>query len=202
MVLEMPQTRSLDQNYWDMRYLKSETGWDIGTASEPLRQYFDQLTDRNLRILIPGCGNAHEADYLVQKNFTNVSVLDIAPSATDALQQRLGGRAKIWLQDFFDHQAEYDLVIEQTFFCALDPALRSRYAEKMSQLLAPNGKLVGVLFDAPMNENQPPFGGSIDEYFILFEPYFDIQVLAPCYNSIKPRQNTEAFMILTKKMNG
>ncbi len=202
MVLEMPKTSSLDQSYWDMRYLKSEIGWDIGTVSEPLRQYFDQLTDRNSRILIPGCGNAHEADYLVQKNFTNVAVLDIAPSATDALQQRLGGRAKVWLQDFFDHEAEYDLIIEQTFLSALSPTLRTRYAEKMSQLLAPNGKLVGVLFNAPMNENEPPFGGTIAEYRLLFEPYFDIRVLAPCYNSIKPRQNTEAFVILTKKMNG
>jgi SAM-dependent methyltransferase len=198
MVLEKCTKLSLDQAYWDMRYLKSETGWDIGDISTPLRDYFDQLTDRDLRILIPGCGNAYEAIYLVEKNFSRVSVLDIAPTATDILQQQLGGKAKVWLQDFFAHKAEYDLIVEQTFFCSLDPSLRAQYVEKMYELLAPKGKLVGVLFGVPMGKTEPPFGGSLEDYIALFSGYFDIRVMEGCYNSIAPRQGSEIFMILTK----
>ena len=52
------------------------------------------------------------------------------------------------------------VILEQTFFCALDPALRDRYVAHMEQLLAPGGKLVGVLFNDTLNADRPPFGGS------------------------------------------
>lgn len=39
------------------------------------------------------------------------------------------------------------VLMEQTFFCAINPSLRKDYVAKMHELLAPNGKLVGVLFD-------------------------------------------------------
>jgi hypothetical protein len=45
----------------------NETGWDLGQVSPPLKAYIDQLTDKNLRILIPGCGNSYEAEYLLEK---------------------------------------------------------------------------------------------------------------------------------------
>ena len=54
-----------DKEYWNEKYLQGSAGWDIGYASTPLVEYFSQLTDKNLRILIPGCGNAYEAEYLV-----------------------------------------------------------------------------------------------------------------------------------------
>lgn len=33
----------------------------------PLKVYFDQLTNKDLKILIPGGGNSHEAEYLLKK---------------------------------------------------------------------------------------------------------------------------------------
>jgi hypothetical protein len=57
----------LNAVYWDQKYQNQETGWDIGTISEPLKCYIDQLEDKNIRILIPGCGNAYEAKYLIEK---------------------------------------------------------------------------------------------------------------------------------------
>ena len=44
-------------NYWEERYQKQDTGWDIGTISTPLKEYIDQLTDKKCRILLPGAGN-------------------------------------------------------------------------------------------------------------------------------------------------
>ena len=52
------------KNYWTNRYSKAKTGWDIGYPSTPLKTYFDQLENKDLRILIPGAGNAYEAEYL------------------------------------------------------------------------------------------------------------------------------------------
>ena len=55
---------NLNSNYWQTRYLNAETGWDLGKVSPPLQAYIDQLSSQNLKILIPGAGNAYEAEYL------------------------------------------------------------------------------------------------------------------------------------------
>ena len=70
----------LGETYWNNQYEADATGWDLGTVSPPLKEYIDQLTNKDLRILIPGCGNTYEADYLLQKGFTNITVIDIAPA--------------------------------------------------------------------------------------------------------------------------
>jgi thiopurine S-methyltransferase len=102
-------------------------------------------------------------------------------------------------QDFFAFQGTFDLIIEQTFFCALDPSLRKEYAKKMHSLLKSNGKLVGLLFDFPLAEEGPPFGGSKEEYLSYFKPYFSIEILESSYNSIPPRAGRELFIKLIKK---
>jgi hypothetical protein len=53
-----------DKSYWEEKFIKNETGWDIGYVSTPLKEYFDQLTNKDLKILIPGSGNGYEAEYL------------------------------------------------------------------------------------------------------------------------------------------
>ena len=50
-------------NYWEERYQKGETGWDAGKITTPIKEYIDQLTNKNLKILIPGAGNGYEFDY-------------------------------------------------------------------------------------------------------------------------------------------
>ncbi|MCU0386695.1 MAG: TPMT family class I SAM-dependent methyltransferase, partial [Flavihumibacter sp.] len=82
-------------------------------------------------------------------------------------------------------------------FCALDPSLRSQYVNKMSALLAPGGKLVGVLFNRAF-EGGPPFGGSKEEYEQLFAKTFSRRSMEPCYNSIPPRRDAELFIRMEK----
>jgi thiopurine S-methyltransferase len=101
--------------------------------------------------------------------------------------------------DFFNHQGKYDLIVEQTFFCALDPFLRQKYADKMEDLLSEKGKLAGLLFDFELTDVGPPFGGSSAEYLKLFSEKFNINKLERCYNSIKPRSGRELFFIFEKK---
>ncbi len=191
----------MDATYWNNRYLQNQTGWDIGEASTPLKTYFDQLTNKNLSILIPGCGNGYEVGYLLEKGFTNITVVDIAEQATAHLRQKYAAHVdkslQILTQDFFDTYGRYDLVIEQTFFCALHPSQRVAYVDKVFELLKPGGKLVGVLFNRSFDEN-PPYGGSIQEYRQLFGLTFALRVMEPCYNSIPPRKDTEVFIILQK----
>lgn len=190
----------LSASYWNERYDRQQTGWDIGYASTPLKEYIDQLTDKDIRILIPGAGNAYEARYLCDKGFTDITVLDISSVVIDRLQTQLGKQypaIQLVTGDFFDHSGTYDLILEQTFFCALDPALRQKYVAKMHSLLSGNGKLVGLLFNRDF-ENSPPFGGNTGEYRQLFSSVFRMIRLEPCYNSIPERVGNELFFMAQK----
>jgi methyl halide transferase len=191
----------LGKNYWEGRYVQSATGWDLGMVSPPLKAYFDQLTRKDLRILIPGAGNAYEAEYLHSKGFTQVYVVDIACHPLANLQRRCPDfpSGHLLNEDFFELDTKVDLLVEQTFFCALPPHLRPYYAQQAHKLLNKGGKLMGVLFDDPLNTDQPPFGGSKEEYRKYFEPYFELKTFEKCYNSIPPRQGRELFMVLIKE---
>ena len=131
----------LNTSYWDDLYQHQQTNWDIGYVSTPLKEYFDQLTNKDLAILIPGCGNSYEAEYLLQQGFTNVMLVDISPLLTEKLAAKFSGyldhQLHIMTSDFFELEGQYDLIIEQTFFCALPPSRRKDYVQKMYDLLKP-----------------------------------------------------------------
>lgn len=195
---------AIDKQFWNDKYVNNQTGWDVGTISNPLKIYFNQLIDKNIAILIPGCGNAHEAEYLLENGFTDISLIDISELVVDELKYKLkkhidDGNLKIICGNFFDLIDKFGLIIEQTFFCAIDPSLRSNYASKMHSLLTPNGKVIGLLFSFPLTSEGPPFGGSFDEYQNYFNELFQIQKMEPCYNSIEPRKGRELFFILLKR---
>lgn len=190
-----------NRSFWETRYVNNQTGWDIGYISTPLKIYFDQIKNKEISILIPGAGNAYEAEYLYNNGFTNVYVMDIAAQPLLNLKSRIPDiEDKFLLQDdFFSHKGSYDLIIEQTFFCSLDPGLRSNYALKISELLRLRGKLIGVLFNTSFDHEGPPFGGYIEEYQNIFSEFFNIRTLSTCYNSILPRQEQEVFINFEKK---
>lgn len=191
-----------DKKYWQERWTNGEIGWDIGYPSTPIKEYIDQLTDKNIRILIPGCGNGHEAEYLFSQGFENTYVIDIAQGAIDSFKKRIDLRYHknvIW-GDFFEHNGSYDLILEQTFFCAINKDLRAKYIRKMSELLQPNGQLVGLLFNIPLFEDHPPFGGSKDAYIPMFEEKFDIIYMDTSYNSIPERAENELFIRMKPKV--
>lgn len=192
----------LTKQYWNNRYVTDDFSWDIGDVSLPLKTYIEQLSNKDISILIPGAGNAYEAEFLFRKGFKNVTVLDFAEAPLQNIKKRLPEfpDKQLIQQDFFEHQGQYDLIIEQTFFCAIDPSLRRQYVKHMHHLLKPNGKLIGLLFDDVLNSDKPPFGGNKEEYESLFSPTFNIKVLETCYNSIKPREGRELFMIFENKI--
>jgi hypothetical protein len=187
--------------YWQHRYLTDQTGWDTGEITPPLKEYFDQLQNKNLKILVPGCGNGYEAEYLFTHGFHHVYLADVAEAPLHNFAQRVPELPKEQqLQhDFFALWGDYDLIVEQTFFCALDPELRPAYARQCAALLKPEGKLMGLLFDTTFTHDGPPFGGSREEYRKYFEPYFEFIHFETAYNSIAPRQGRELFMLLQKK---
>lgn len=186
--------------YWENQYINNRTMWDIGYISPPLKEYFDQINYKNIKILIPGCGNAYEADYLIHNGFKNVFLLDWSEKALNNFKLRMPDfpEQNLINQDFFRHNKQYDLIIEQTFFCSIPPEGRQRYADKSAALLKNGGKLVGLLFDCEFDKG-PPFGGNKPEYESYFSKLFDFKIFERSYNSIKPRRDRELFFVFIKK---
>ena len=131
------------QSFWNERWETKQTGWDIGYPSPAIAEYFSKFSDKEVAILIPGCGNAYEAEFLVSEGFKNITLVDIAPKAVEILRKKFAGNSNIrtLCADFFTIEEKFDILIEQTFFCAIPPDKRKEYVQKASEVLNPEGKI-------------------------------------------------------------
>lgn len=190
------------QQFWQNKWINNNTGWDIGYAAPPICDYFDTLVNNEIKILIPGAGNAYEAEYLHKKGFKNVYVLDISSLPLENLIKRVPDFPKQHLlnEDFFNHSGKYDLIIEQTFFIAIEPEMRAEYIKKIDELLIPNGRFAGLLiFDTEPTPSGPPYIDTIDVYKKYF---YSLNYLVKKFEisekSIKPRLGREIFFEMIK----
>ena len=201
----MPEEK-LTAEYWDARYREGRTGWDLGQSNTALLAELKRRIDRGARILIPGGGRAYEALALWERGYANTYIVDWAPRAFDALREgglservRAAGvdlEARCIVADFFEHDDHYDALLEQTFFCAIDPTLRDAYVKQAAQLLRPGGLWLGILFARDFPTAGPPFGGTADEYRERFGPHFEIERLSLWEGSVAPRLGHEVLGVM------
>ncbi|GAA3611679.1 methyltransferase domain-containing protein [Flavivirga amylovorans] len=194
------------ETYWSKRYIDESTGWDLGRVSDPIRCYIDQLKNKDIKILVPGAGNAYEAEYLYKSGFNNTYIIDISELPLKNFKDRVPDFPdnQILHGDFFNLDDTFDLIIEQTFMCSFPPIDNNRemYAKKMHELLKPKGKLVGLWFNMPLsgdNFTNRPFGGTKQEYSSLFSKYFEAKTFEEAYNSVSDRAGQELFGVFEKK---
>ncbi|HTL81674.1 MAG TPA: SAM-dependent methyltransferase, partial [Bacteroidia bacterium] len=125
------ENNDFGKEFWTQRWKDHSTKWDIGYPSTPLKDFIDTLTNKELRILIPGCGNAYEAEYLFRNGFRHVFIADITEEPLQRFAERVPEFPKDQLlhADFFQltSNGKWDLILEQTFFCAINPEMRDKY---------------------------------------------------------------------------
>ncbi|KAK4627241.1 putative thiol methyltransferase 2 [Fulvia fulva] len=143
----------------------------------------DDSSQTRKRALVPGCGSGYDVFLLASLGYDTYG-LDAAPTAVEAAKRiqnevpaderyavhnaKTGrGEANVLLQDFFkdDFQeetggADFDVIFDYTFLCALPPDLRPRWAKRMSQLLGPTGNLICLEWPLGKDPKQggPPHG--------------------------------------------
>ena len=107
---------NFDKNYWNSKWENAQTGWDIGSASTAISEYFLQVENKNVKILIPGCGNAHEAELLLEEGFKNITLLDIAPKACEIISKKFSHHEiNVICEDFLIITGNMTLLLNKLF---------------------------------------------------------------------------------------
>ncbi len=177
--------------HWDALYRQGDTGWDLGEAAPP---FVDLLAGPDAppagRLIALGSGRGHDALLFAAHGFDVLGV-DFAPAAiAEAIEraaaQGLTKRARFLQADIFalppEYRAAFDVVLEHTCMCALDPRLLDEYAALVTRLLRPGGTYV-ALFYTHGRPGGPPYTTDAAEIRRLFAPRLEIIDLAPAVRS-------------------
>jgi SAM-dependent methyltransferase len=190
---------------WETWYQAGDTPWDLGGPTPVFTRLIREERFAPGKLLIPGAGRGYDAIAFAQAGF-EVTTVDLAPSACAAIRERAaaaGVELEVKQGDFFAlrETAHYDLVLEYTFYCAIDPELRPAYRDQMARLLKPGGLLVGLYFplNRPMEADEPPYGVKRDEIEASFKEAFDLVHAEFPAESITPRRGNEILMIWRRR---
>ena len=193
-----------DKQFWEDLYISGDATWDLG-GSTPIFESISKDISPG-KICIIGCGKGHDAVMFAKKKF-EVTAIDFAPSAISYLNH-LAADAKVDIHaintDIFNLSNEYynqfNYVIEQTCFCAINPTMRNNYEQLVFNLLIKGGLLIGLWFplDKNISEGGPPWATSIDEVKNLFSTRWEIESDEFSSLSIKPRKDREKLIVFKK----
>ncbi|KAL3688409.1 hypothetical protein R1sor_014718 [Riccia sorocarpa] len=167
---------SSGQNGWDECWKEGVTPWDVGSVTPILQHMVEQGKVPEGRALVPGCGSGYDVLALASET-RQVVGMDISETAHArakqmASQDPRGKWVQFLVQDFFTYEPEaaFSFIFDYTFFCALNPSLRPRWAAKMAELLSPDGELLTLIFPIDEYEGGPPFAVSVNAYVQLLNP--------------------------------
>ena len=194
--------------YWEESYVSGEMGWDLGGPT-PVFKSWIKSEPLSLNICILGAGNGWDALEFAKYGH-RVTAVDFAESAVNNMKNSADeNKVEIDIvhSDIFNIESKYyntfDIVLEYTCFCAIDPTLRKDYIHLIHSLLQTGGRFVGLLFptDKLPEEGGPPFAVNIDETLNMFTKNFTVEKRQDHELSISPRKGREEFVILRKNGN-
>lgn len=164
--------------FWNLRFDAAFTPWDQGGVPHLLQTWIKQYAGTTAPdVLIPGCGAAHEVQFLVARGW-NVSAIDFSPAAVAQARRVLGPLSHhIREADFFTGnlgQPHFDVIYERAFLCALPRRLWPQWAARVAGLIRPGGNLAGFFF-ADNTDRGPPFGLHDGELDAMLLPHFTRQ---------------------------
>ena len=109
--------------------------------------------------------------------------------------------------DIFDldkkYQEHFDVVLEYTCFCAIDPKNRINYIKMVHEILKNNGEFVCLLFpvDKKLSQGGPPFAIDLEPTIELISKFLILIKREVSPLTIKPRIGSEEFLIFRKYGN-
>ena len=164
---------STHPDFWTTRYAAGKTPWDFGGVPAALRSFLARSHAPG-RVLIPGCGSGYEVQAFHEGGY-DVTAIDFSPAAIGQAKRILGILAdRVIFGDFFTYdfgQRNFDLIYERTFLCSMPPSRWPDYANRMADLLSPEGRLIGI-FLYGQRAASPPYPLTDKEAEQLFQRRF------------------------------
>jgi SAM-dependent methyltransferase len=162
-------------DFWNVRFDANFTPWDQRGVPQCLRDYL-VTSHHPQRVLIPGCGTAHEVKHFLARNWAPTAI-DFSPAAVAQARAQLGELSlHVREADFFGGAilpGDFDVIYERAFLCALPRRLWTDWAKRVAELIPQNGRLIGFFF-ADDNPKGPPFGLQRGELEKLLSPAFKL----------------------------
>ncbi|NRA63727.1 MAG: methyltransferase domain-containing protein [Pseudobacteriovorax sp.] len=193
---------------WAKRWKVGQTGWDLG-GGHPLmptllRRLKVEAHQSTGRVLVPGCGLAHDAAYLAKVGYA-VHGFDIVEQAIEQAEEAYGAIKNLTLStaDAFQLPAmdPFDIVFDRAMLCALPKDLRVAYIKSMQDQLNPGGFFAGILF-AKVNlrpDQGPPFALSESAVGDLFRGGFRLVTWETFPNHEEPKVVEEESLVIWQK---
>lgn len=195
-------SNSRNEDFWSAKYKSGNIGFDMKGPHPFLVKNLDQFKFLKSRVLVLGCGRAHDAEYFARQGHI-VTAVDISPKAIEAAKALYPESAnlKYEQQDILNlpnsFYNKYDIIWDHTFYCAIPPKHRQELVKLWSKCLSEKGRLLGIFFSMYKPEG-PPFGGSELELRSRLSKYFRIHYWNRVMEGPVSRLGKEFFCMLEK----
>ncbi|XVF54991.1 hypothetical protein PTKIN_Ptkin06aG0000700 [Pterospermum kingtungense] len=161
---------------WEESWKQGVTPWDLGRPTPVILHLHHSGSLPMGRVLVPGCGTGYDVVAMACPGRSVVG-LDISEKAIKKAKQMSCSLANadyftFLTADFFSwHPTDlFDLIFDYTFFCAIEPDMRSAWAQQIQNLLKPDGELITLMFPMDDHTGGPPYRVSIADYEEVLHP--------------------------------
>ncbi|KAF3783955.1 putative thiol methyltransferase 2 [Nymphaea thermarum] len=159
-----PSARSSgsSQDRWNKCYEYEDIPWDLGQATPLVAHLVQSGSLPKGRGLVPGCGTGYDVVEMASPERYVVG-LDISEKAMERSRKLFSSVPNVdnftfVAADFFSWKTT------ESFFCAIDPSMRSAWAKRMHELLTVDGELIILMFPVDDHSGGPPFKVSFEAY--------------------------------------
>lgn len=188
----------MDASFWHAKWEKSEIAFHQEDVNPLLLDHFGALSlPAGSRVFVPLCGKTRDILWLLQSGYRVVGAelsrlaveqlfaeMDLAPSVTQAgpLTHFAAEDIDIYVGDIFELSAaqlgQVDAVYDRAALVALPATMRQRYADHLAAITGRARQLL-IAYDYDQSlQNGPPFAVGAGEVRSLYEPYFQVTLLA------------------------
>ncbi|MBI4576573.1 MAG: methyltransferase domain-containing protein [Planctomycetes bacterium] len=185
-----------DHAFWQGHYVRGETDWDKGGPAPPLVSLAARGVLRGRSLVVVGCGYGHDALHFARLGYevTGLDLVEEAVAGADARAQTAAVSCRFVRADVLDppvaFHGRFDLWLEHTFYCAIDPARRDDYVKAAHLLLRPGGTLFGLFYHHG-RAGGPPFDTDEGDLRRRFPPCFELESVERPVDSFPSRAGAE-----------
>lgn len=192
-----------ESGFWTEIYeTEDNPRWNLAEPAKALTDMLPRLKLSKSRILVPGCGEGHDAALFAREGHV-VTAVDFSAEAVRRAQALYGHLPNLRFvhADLFDTKAlperSFDVIFEHAVFCAVEPARRPELVRQWLRWLAPGGFLMGVFFIMDKRTG-PPFGASEWELRRRLQKNFRFLFWGRWKDSLPRRRGRELFVYAQK----